>query len=111
MATHVRQWTDDQRAQAQEASARARAELATLADPEVWAREMPSRMPESRWHGVPPYLRAFWLRVLRGEASAREAIRAQCLECCGFDRAAVTTCASVGCPLWLRRPGGRRGEG
>ena len=54
------------------------------------------RMPESaRGHFV-----ASW----SGKASPRRAIKAQCLECQGFDRAAVTECTAYACSLWMYRP-------
>jgi hypothetical protein len=36
--------------------------------------------------------------------SPRRAIKAFCLECVGFDRAAVTGCTAFACPLWNFRP-------
>jgi hypothetical protein len=34
----------------------------------------------------------------------RRAIRAFCLECCGFDTQAITECTAYACPLWNFRP-------
>jgi hypothetical protein len=49
-----------------------------------------------------------WRKVLRdaldGKGSPRSAIKAQCGECNGFDRAAISTCTAVACPLWQFRP-------
>jgi len=44
------------------------------------------------------------LRVWTQNASARDAIECQCLDCCGEDRDAVTACADICCPLWHFRP-------
>lgn len=38
-----------------------------------------------------------------GSASPRAAIRAMCLSCTGFDRAAIRNCSAWGCPLWAYR--------
>lgn len=39
-----------------------------------------------------------------GAASPRKAIKAFCLVCVGYDRAAIRKCASLACPLWKYRP-------
>lgn len=39
-----------------------------------------------------------------GSASPRKAIKAFCLVCTGYDRAAIKTCSSYACPLWQYRP-------
>lgn len=36
--------------------------------------------------------------------SRKTAIKAQCGECMGFDRAGIAECASNACPLWKFRP-------
>jgi hypothetical protein len=36
--------------------------------------------------------------------SLAAACKAQCLECVGFDRKAITECAAYACPLWNVRP-------
>lgn len=43
-------------------------------------------------------------RTYAGKSSPRDAIKAQCLACTGFDRQAITTCSGYSCPLWLYRP-------
>lgn len=48
---------------------------------------------------IPNYVAAY-----DGTASAREAIRAFCAECCGYDRDAVRECPARRCPLWTYRP-------
>lgn len=39
-----------------------------------------------------------------GTVSPRQAIKAKCLDCCGYDRAEVAGCAVVLCPLHPYRP-------
>jgi hypothetical protein len=46
----------------------------------------------------------FFERAYRGEASPRECIKAQCLDCCGLDKIAIAECGDRCCPLWLLRP-------
>jgi hypothetical protein len=58
--------------------------------------------------GVPKnstYRRLFE-RVLNGQpgVSPRQAIKAQCLDCTGLDRQAVSYCRARVCPLWRYRP-------
>ena len=36
----------------------------------------------------------------------RKAVRAMCLECCGFVESEVRKCVAVHCPLWALRMGG-----
>ena len=39
-----------------------------------------------------------------GTLSPRQAIKAKCLDCCGYDRAEVAGCTVVLCPLHSYRP-------
>ncbi len=77
---------------------------AVCEDDAAWSCEMPRGGAESRWRGIPPSQRPLRLRLARGEGSPRQAIKAQCLECMGYDRAAVRDCATQACPLWRFRP-------
>lgn len=43
-------------------------------------------------------------RAFSGAASPRQAIKAQCLVCVGYDRSAIKNCAGYSCPLWSYRP-------
>jgi len=43
-------------------------------------------------------------RSLAKNASPRDAIKSQCLECLGYDRKAIAECTSWACPLWEYRP-------
>jgi hypothetical protein len=38
------------------------------------------------------------------KASPRQAIKAFCAECVGYDRDAVAGCTACACPLWRYRP-------
>jgi len=42
--------------------------------------------------------------VQTSSCSPRRAIKAFCLECCGFDHKAITECTAYACPLWNFRP-------
>lgn len=72
--------------------AQARYDELRAANPEKYRRRVPARF-------VPNYLAA-----VDGTASARQAIKAFCAECCGYDREAVATCPAQACPLWRYRP-------
>ena len=43
-------------------------------------------------------------RVYHGQASPRECIKAFCLECNGWEEAAIRVCGDRACPLWRLRP-------
>lgn len=43
-------------------------------------------------------------RAFFGSASPRQAIKAQCLACVGFDRDSIKNCSGYSCPLWAYRP-------
>lgn len=43
-------------------------------------------------------------RCWQSKASPRAAIKAQCLDCCGEDLAAIAQCGDRCCPLWRYRP-------
>lgn len=49
-------------------------------------------------------------RVYAGRASPRQAIKAQCLQCCAYSEPAIRDCTAPACPLWPFRPY-RRGKG
>jgi hypothetical protein len=70
------------------------------------ANATPKNVERSDWRrcDVPPSLRRLYGRVRAGEASPRQAIKMQCAECTGYDRAAVAECPARACPLWRYRP-------
>lgn len=45
-----------------------------------------------------------------GAASPRQAIKAQCLACTGYDRETIKSCTGYSCPLWKYRPFQVEGE-
>jgi len=53
---------------------------------------------------VPSRARGIIERAFAGTATPRGAIKAKCLDCCGFNRAEVAGCTVVRCPLWSYRP-------
>ena len=76
----------------------------------------PARRSEvaERAEQAPVLYRASFIKAADGTATPREAIRAHCLHCCGWDRSAVAECTGRACPLWAYRPGDRarkRAEG
>ncbi len=53
---------------------------------------------------APPSSRGILGRAFAGESSPREAIRAMCLTCVGYQRDEITNCTGWSCPLWKFRP-------
>jgi len=49
---------------------------------------------------TPESCRKLFVAAWSGKASPRQAIKAQCLECNGFDRQAIAECTCWACPLW-----------
>ena len=43
-------------------------------------------------------------KVYRGKASPRQCIKAFCLECNGWEEAAIRGCTATACPIWGLRP-------
>src|SRR5688500_6074112 len=43
-------------------------------------------------------------KAFSGTGGARNAVKAMCLTCMGYDRNAVKTCTGYSCPLWAFRP-------
>lgn len=61
-------------------------------------RSVISRIPDSH--------RLRYIRALLGTLSPRQAIRAKCVECVGYEdvRSRVSGCTTSICPLWAFRP-------
>jgi len=57
-----------------------------------------------RLERCPVSSRSLLARCYARKASPRQAIKAFCQECCGYDRAAIAECAAYACPLWNLRP-------
>lgn len=53
---------------------------------------------------TPTSCRGHFVAAWAGKCSPRRAIKAQCLECIGFERQDITDCTSYACPLWNFRP-------
>lgn len=51
-----------------------------------------------------PMFRPVMVKAYSGEASPRNAIKAMCLECTGYDREVIRGCTGYSCPLWTYRP-------
>ncbi len=53
---------------------------------------------------APESFRKLLTQAMCGKCSPRTAIKAQCAECNGFDRQAISDCTNHSCPLWHFRP-------
>ncbi len=53
---------------------------------------------------TPESAKGHFVAAWEGKCSPRRAIKAQCLECVGFDRQAITDCTGWACSLWAFRP-------
>jgi len=53
---------------------------------------------------TPEASKGHFVAAWAGKCSPRRAIKAQCLECIGFDRQAITDCTCYACSLWEFRP-------
>lgn len=53
---------------------------------------------------TPESAKSLFVASWAGKCSPRQAIKGQCLECQGFDRAAISGCTSWACALWTFRP-------
>ena len=49
-------------------------------------------------------------RVYGGQTSPRDCIKAFCLECNGWEEAAIRDCCDKGCPLYRQRPYQKKGR-
>ncbi|KKN51314.1 hypothetical protein LCGC14_0624220 [marine sediment metagenome] len=59
---------------------------------------------------MPGIYRKNYLAVVSGKASPRNAVKAFCIECMGYNRAEVTNCDTIECPLNLYRPYRKAGD-
>jgi hypothetical protein len=57
------------------------------------------RLPE-----VPRCYRQLYLKVVSGQGTRSQCIKAHCLECVGWDKKEVAHCASTACGLYRFRP-------
>lgn len=58
---------------------------------------------QKRHNEMPPSCRSAYLKAMRGKSPAA-AIKAQCLECVGWDRNEVRLCTCPACSLYPYRP-------
>jgi hypothetical protein len=63
-----------------------------------------SQVIELRLKEAPESVKKTLARAFSGDASPRQAIRATCLACVGFDRDSIRNCSGYSCPLWSYRP-------
>jgi len=92
----MRNFTNDQRAKATETRA-ANAEARKPKNREDCVERLALLRSE-----VPTYYRNLVEQVADGSKAA--AVKLNCLQCVGFERAEVTKCTSVQCPMWAFRP-------
>ena len=57
-----------------------------------------------RYQTTPESKKMLFKRVFDGVATRNQAIKAQCLECQGFDLDSITGCSSPACSLFRFRP-------
>ncbi|MCK9598489.1 MAG: hypothetical protein M0R06_05570 [Sphaerochaeta sp.] len=53
--------------------------------------------------GLPTAYERVYRTAMKGK-SRLAAVKAFCLECCGWEREQVHDCTDTGCPLWPYRP-------
>ena len=53
---------------------------------------------------MPASIKGLASRVYAGKASPRACLKLFCYDCVGFERKAISECASYSCPLWNSRP-------
>lgn len=70
-------------------------------DPIQMARQ---KTVEIRLSEAPISVKNTLARAFSGSASPRQAIKAMCLACTGFERQEITDCTGYSCPLWCYRP-------
>lgn len=59
---------------------------------------------------MPKVYRNSYLSAVSGKATPRNAIKAFCIECMGYNRAEVSKCSTIDCPLNLYRPYKKAGD-
>ena len=57
-----------------------------------------------------PLYRVAMEKAYYGQCSPRQAVKAACLICVGYQRDSITHCTGYSCPLWAFRPY-QKGEG
>jgi hypothetical protein len=69
-------------------------------------REVDRQVLEDRCKRVPSKYRPLYISAVEGTASPRQAIKAKCQECCGWEDVStrIGGCTARACPLWPLRP-------
>ena len=75
--------------------------IVNLTETETRKRKMSITKKADKMPGI---YRKNYLAVVEGKASPRNAIKAFCIECQGYQRKEVTKCNVIDCPLNLFRP-------
>lgn len=53
---------------------------------------------------APESVKGTLTRAFSGDSSPRQAIKAMCLTCVGYERKQIENCTGWSCPLWAYRP-------
>lgn len=56
------------------------------------------------FRGLPDTCKKLWHRCFTAKSSGREAIKAKCYDCSGYNREEIKNCTVRTCPLWNYRP-------
>ena len=62
------------------------------------------QMVKAKIEEAPPSVKKLLAGAFSGSGSPRQAIKAHCLVCVGFERSAIKNCTGHSCPLWAYRP-------
>ena len=71
---------------------------------DAWLNEEIAQKRVRRLDAMPASAQKLFVDCWTGKCSPRKAIKAQCMDCQGFDRQGIYDCASYTCPLWAFRP-------
>jgi hypothetical protein len=66
--------------------------------------EVMTRQQAKRLADCPESCRKLFRTIYDGKANKSQSIKGQCLECMGFDKAAIPDCTAWNCPLYKHRP-------
>ena len=59
---------------------------------------------KARIEEAPPSVRKLLSGAFSGAGSPRQAIKAHCLVCVGYERSQIKNCTGYSCALWAYRP-------
>jgi hypothetical protein len=68
--------------------------------------------PEPNLESIPTRYRSLYLAAFRAECSPRQALKAKCQSCVGWEQAPdrIRECAVFACPIWSFRPYQKRSK-